>query len=663
MIMYVRTFFISAIMVGILGSSSAQPSIDSLQEQLVSSKRDTNRVLILSSLSIIFLQSDINAALQYAQQGMSLARELNFKSGEADCLRRIGIIHFIQGRYPEALDHFQKALNISQSINHSFGIGAGLGHIGNIYAEQGDQETARSYYSRYLEIARSSQNKTEQANALKRLGQSYLEENLIDSASLAFDQAYKLLDSIDDKRIGSGLLKDMGDVLQKKGNNGQALYFYHQAVIQAKEASSRNVLNEIYVALGRVYLQLDQRDSSVYYGLAALDAGQKNNYAKGMLAATRLLADAYEAVDATQSLRYSKMATALKDSLFNTEKATQVQNLFFLEHQRKQDLATEQAKHKNQLRLYALFGALTVFILLAFFLYRNNRSKQKANVLLGKQKQEIQEQRGNAEKALQELKATQAQLIQAEKMASLGELTAGIAHEIQNPLNFINNFSDLNGELVGELKEELNVGRIAEAMAIATGIGENEQKINHHGKRADSIVKGMLQHSRNSSGQKELTDINKLVDECMRLTYHGMRAKDKSFNAKIETELGDDLAPINIVPQDIGRVLLNLFTNAFYSVNQKHNEQPGHKPLVSVKTTGTDAGITITVKDNGWGVPQKVMDKIFQPFFTTKPAGEGTGLGLSLSYDIVTKGHSGELRVESEDKVHATFIIYLPYKS
>jgi signal transduction histidine kinase/tetratricopeptide (TPR) repeat protein len=259
------------------------------------------------------------------------------------------------------------------------------------------------------------------------------------------------------------------------------------------------------------------------------------------------------------------------------------------------------------------------------------------------------------------LKKAQAQLVQSEKMASLGELTAGIAHEIQNPLNFVNNFSEVNTELIDEMKDELRSGRIDGAIAIAEDIRQNNEKITSHGKRADSIVKSMLQHSRNSSGQKELTDINTLVDECLRLSYHGMRAKDKSFNAKTETGFDPSLPPINIAAQDVGRVVLNLLTNAFYSVMQKEKKNgQNYEPVVSVSTEKTNDRIAIKIKDNGSGISQKALDKIFLPFFTTKPTGEGTGLGLSMSYDIITKGHGGELVVNTKEGEFAEFIINLP---
>lgn len=278
---------------------------------------------------------------------------------------------------------------------------------------------------------------------------------------------------------------------------------------------------------------------------------------------------------------------------------------------------------------------------------------------MDQQKRLIEEKNSELNTLLSNLKSTQSQLIQSEKMASLGELTAGIAHEIQNPLNFVNNFSEVSTELVEEMNVELNKGNLKEAKQIAGDLKQNLEKINHHGKRAGDIVKGMLQHSRSSSGQKESTDINALADEYLRLAYHGLRAKDKSFNAIMKTDYDQSIGIINIIPQDIGRVILNLITNAFYAVTEKKKLQPGnYEPTVLVSTKKLDDKVFISVKDNGMGIPQKVVDKIFQPFFTTKPTGQGTGLGLSLSYDIV-KAHGGELKVETKEGEGSEFIIQL----
>jgi len=299
-------------------------------------------------------------------------------------------------------------------------------------------------------------------------------------------------------------------------------------------------------------------------------------------------------------------------------------------------------------------------------------SEEKKEQALNQRKilqDEVHRQTAELRTTLENLKSTQSQLIQSEKMASLGELTAGIAHEIQNPLNFVNNFSEVNKELIEELKTEKSKVKSERDEKLEdeliNNIADNEQKIIHHGKRADAIVKSMLQHSRISSGKKELTDINALAEEYLRLAYHGLRAKDKSFNAKFEADLDKTIEKINIIPQDIGRVILNLINNAFYAVSEKKihtstgSVQNGYEPAVSVSTRKINGQVEIKVSDNGNGISQKVLDKIFQPFFTTKPTGEGTGLGLSLSYDII-KAHGGELKVETKEGEGAEFIVLLP---
>jgi signal transduction histidine kinase len=289
------------------------------------------------------------------------------------------------------------------------------------------------------------------------------------------------------------------------------------------------------------------------------------------------------------------------------------------------------------------------------------------NELISQQKVELEEQvterTAELKQSLEDLRSTQSQLIQSEKMASLGELTAGIAHEIQNPLNFVNNFSEVNDELISELVEEVDKGNTEEVKTIANDIKQNLEKINHHGKRADAIVKGMLQHSRAATGQREPTDINKLTDEYLRLAYHGLRAKDKSFNAEIKTDFDETIGKINIIPQDIGRVILNLINNALYAVSEKQKQNVnGYEPTVAVSKAKQNGKVEIKIKDNGNGIPKNIVDKIFQPFFTTKPTGQGTGLGLSLAYDII-KAHGGEIKVQTKEGEGSEFIIQLPSKS
>ena len=321
--------------------------------------------------------------------------------------------------------------------------------------------------------------------------------------------------------------------------------------------------------------------------------------------------------------------------------------------------------------MYVLYITLMISLLAVIVWWNSRRliaQKKKlenkvalATKQIRDEKEKVEGQKRKIEDTLAELKSTQSQLIQSEKMASLGELTTGIAHEIQNPLNFVNNFSEVNKELIDEMQQEMDKGNYTDAKEISNDIKDNQEKINHHGKRADAIVKSMLQHSQSSSGIKEPTNINVLADKYLKLAYHGMKAKDKSYNATLQTAFDENTGNINIIPQDIGRVLLNLYNNAFYAVNEKKKQQTdNYEPTVSVTTKTLNGKVEIKVKDNGNGIPQKLLDKIFQPFFTTKPTGQGTGLGLSLSYDIITKGHSGELKVETKEGEGSTFIIALP---
>ena len=332
-----------------------------------------------------------------------------------------------------------------------------------------------------------------------------------------------------------------------------------------------------------------------------------------------------------------------------------------------QHMTNAQLKQKK-LQSYFFIGGLVALLVLSVFIWLNFINQRKSNKLLAEansqlseQREEITVQRDQLEDTISTLKSAQQQLIQSEKMASLGELTAGIAHEIQNPLNFVNNFSEVSQEMMAELQEELDKGNITEASAISADVIANLEKVHHHGKRADGIVKGMLEHSRASTGQKQATDLNKLADEYMRLAYHGLRAKNKSFNAELVTYFDPELPYVNVSQQDMGRVMLNLFNNAFYAVNQKAKTAgPAYQPEVSVASAAENGHITIKVADNGSGIPEAIKDKIMQPFFTTKPTGDGTGLGLSLSYDIIVKGHGGTISADSREGEGSEFTITLP---
>ena len=405
---------------------------------------------------------------------------------------------------------------------------------------------------------------------------------------------------------------------------------------------------DYYLAL----IRIKQNKTDEAIKLLISDIERLNNNRKEILRDYKLMAELYQKTgQGDLAAETYTQFIALQDSLLTDQDKFRSISFEAEQEMNENQLSIERLESQNQLskttRNFSI-GIVALLLILSVSIYYRFQSKKKANEALNK--------------TLANLKSTQAQLIQSEKMASLGELTAGIAHEIQNPLNFVNNFSEVSKELLDEMREELTNGDTEEVNAIMDDVIQNLEKINHHGKRADGIVKGMLQHSRSSSSEKEPTDINALADEYFRLAYHGLRAKDKAFNSELVTDFDDRIKTIDVIPQDIGRVILNLLTNAFYATQEKQNSNlDNYKPKVSISTRLKNNEIEIEVTDNGNGIPDKVKDKIFQPFFTTKPTGSGTGLGLSLSYDIVMS-HGGEMRVESEEGVGTTFSITLPIK-
>jgi signal transduction histidine kinase len=439
----------------------------------------------------------------------------------------------------------------------------------------------------------------------------------------------------------------LGQIHNELGHHELAKKYFSLGLHQAQIVNNNYFIARNYNNLAGLFNKTGYPDSSIYYARLSLELCQEHRFSEHALHASTILTKIYESQNEPDStIKYMRIMLAAKDSVLGQSKVKEFEKFVFDDKQQQQEIQKAQEQSKNRMKMFALLAGMLVFFIIAILLYRNNKQKQLANFKI--------------EKAYKDLKSAQAQLIQSEKMASLGELTAGIAHEIQNPLNFVNNFSEVNTELISEMKSALILGNTKDAILIATDIEENEQKINHHGKRADGIVKGMLQHSQTSGNIKEPTDINALADEYLRLSYHGFRAKDKAFNATILKDFDNNIEKINTISQDIGRVLLNLFNNAFYSVTQKKKQvDDTYEPTIYLSTKKIAHKIEIRIKDNGVGIQKTVLDKIFQPFFTTKPTGEGTGLGLSLSYDII-KAHGGEIKVETKEGEGSEFIIYLP---
>ncbi len=763
--------------------------------------------------------------------------------------------------YARAMEYYLKELNSAEIANDTLSLITCWIDLGGLYTYLGDQDNALSYLLKAENANKILGDKSIEYSLQNSLGENYRLSGKYPEAINAYHKAIELYKNFYGTKIDYVDESNLADVYTRTGSLDSAFYFGFRTLKTLTETGDIVVAGFTNGVLSRAYLKKNMTDSAIYYGRNGLTAAKESGTIEFMRDNTLALAHAYAAKkDFANAYANQLLYMTYRDSMMNEEvrNRTAVQQYTFNLDKKEAQIGVLNEQKKGQRNM--LIGAMALLALIlavAGLLMRNNHQKQKANALLEKQKQEINEKAQNVEllsdvgrkitsslsiekiigtvyknvntlmdanvfgigiynetlkriefpstyengeplpfyanaiddknrfgavcfkegkeiiinnldeqykdhiqevatpdqggqpesiiflpliskagklgvltvqsfqknaysdyqlfmlrniatyttiaienaesydalnSTLSTLKSAQTQLIQSEKMASLGELTAGIAHEIQNPLNFVNNFSEVSKELLDEMKAELNNGNTEDAKKIADDVIQNLEKINHHGKRADAIVKGMLQHSRSSSGQKEPTDINALCDEYLRLSYHGLRAKDKSFNATIKTDFDKSLSAdeagigkINIIPQDIGRVILNLLTNAFYAVCERSKaESPDHNfgvvdekkksgienydPTVSINTKKIGDKVEISVSDNGNGIPQKVLDKIFQPFFTTKPTGQGTGLGLSLSYDIV-KAHGGELKVETKvadpgtswGNEGTTFIISLPF--
>ncbi len=637
---------------------SETKEIDSLKQQLILAKNDSSRLSIMEGIGFNYETLNVDSSMKYTLAALAYARKHGYVQAQARVMASLSFVLRQQGKFAEAMALLFKSLKIAIENNFSYDIARAYRRLGLVYSDLENFPKAVAFLLAAADIDEKNSNNRSAAIDHVFLGEAYDKMNKLDSAAFHVDIAFKHKDALD--QIAPDVYNINGNIQVKKGNYERALSLYKEGIILAQNNNDLVVSSKIYAGLSVVFTKINKRDSAIFYAQKAYEYGRKISFKKGIILAGNLLSELYGSMQPTEALTYYKIAAETKDSLFGLNNIQSIQDLIAKEESRQKELEDARVSYRNKLKLYGLVAGLVLLGVIAFILYRNNRHKQKANVLLQQQKEKI-------ETTLTELKTTQAQLIQSEKMASLGELTAGIAHEIQNPLNFVNNFSEVNKELLVELKDEIKKGNLVEVNAIADDLISNEEKINHHGKRADAIVKGMLQHSNSSSGKKEPTDINKLADEYLRLAYHGLRAKDKSFNATMKTNFDESIGNINIIPQDIGRVILNLITNAFYAMNEREkllaNSQQiipsAYQPTVEVNTKKEDDKILIAVKDNGNGIPQKILDKIFQPFFTTKPTGQGTGLGLSLSYDIV-KAHGGELTVETKEGAGTVFYIYIP---
>jgi two-component system NtrC family sensor kinase len=631
-------------------------NVDSLKQLLLNEKIDTTRIGIISKITIGYTEYNPDSTIVYANKLIAWGEKNNDLYHLHVGLSAVAYSMYNKGNYPSALDYSLNLLRILEKGKDTIMLADTYNLIGNIYKSLQSYPRAIVYYQYCKKAALSCGNKEYLTFAYFNLAYVYEYTNILDSALIYSKKALMYTNKLDEGVFNGYVLNIAGDVYFKLKNYKAAYQYYKQAYSATKKTRSlKKYTSIICISLSKYFRQANKLDLAFYYAYQALADANTAMYKKSVYESAGVLSSLYETDHQPDSaFKYLKLAGVARDSLYNNTNFQEIDALNQGEENRLKEIEDAKIAYKNDLKMYLLVFVLIIFLLAGLLLWRNNRNKQKAYSTL-------QIQKTATEQALQELKATQNQLVQREKMASLGELTAGIAHEIQNPLNFVNNFSEVSVELVDEMQLELNNGDKDEAIAISEDIKQNLEKIRHHGKRADFIVKGMLLHSRTSTGQKELTNINIMADEFFRLSYHGLRAKDKNFNAELITHFDKDLPEVNVAHQDIGRVLLNLFNNAFYAVNEKQKTAgANYRPEVSVSTSLEKNNLVIKVKDNGNGIPDAIKDKIMQPFFTTKPTGEGTGLGLSLSYDIVVKGHGGSITIDTREGEYSSFNITLP---
>jgi signal transduction histidine kinase len=691
-------------------SSWAQTrTADSLRALLRAQTRpDTVRVRRLQALSGELIMKDLPQAIAVLEQALALSRRLPDPRGEGQCLIRLGTLYRLHNEFVRARQRTQQAMKLFAQRKDTAGLGVsylqlsyiemvqenpaaglraaleGLSYaehahdrrtqtrlqlaLGNTYMQLSNYPDALTTLQATLRNAQAQHDEHMVAAALSLLGNTYKKMKKWPIALGYYRRAVQLNRRLGDWRSVTIDETSQAELYADKGDYPQALRHGLMARSSARDSKDAYTLPPAEVALARAYLFAEQPDSAIAlarHGFALSQAARSNETLRN---ASDVLAQAYAQKGQWEpAYCYHRQWSTYQDSLVGLETQKKTSALFYnyaLEKKQDQIALLTQARQLQRQQLYGLLAGLVGTVLVTALLGRNIYLKQQANRALNKKNDHIARQRDSLNRALFELKATQTQLVQSEKMVALAALTAGVAHEIQNPLNFVNNFSEVSLELVTELEEgEQKPVRDPVLESLLLGdLKQNLRKIHHHGCRAGDIVKGMLEHAHTDTGHRQPVDLNALVRDYLRLAYLSLQAKHRNLSVTRTVELGPGLEPLHLVPQEIGRVLLNLFTNAFYAVQQKleTHADPSFTPEVQVTTRRVGTNAELRVRDNGTGIPAAVLKKIFDPFFTTKPPGDGTGLGLWLCYDIVTKGYGGSIAVQSAEAEYTEFVVTLP---
>lgn len=663
-------------------ATAQSPQTAPLRRALAQATSDTSRVLLLADLSASYRYSRFDSVRHYALQGLRLARRIGYTKGEGRCLSRIGILIGERGNLPAALRTNLQALQLNEDSHDTEGTARTLNQTGLLYYALDDFRPSLSYYFRALQLYEQGgiQDNSQLISVLTNIGASYEGMRRLDSAAHYLNRAYTLTTaprSRDWSCWGNPLpyvLRELGLLQAVQGNSAAGVRYYHRSARAAALENDRRSSARVFQYLAELYHTSGQPDSSRYYARKALAVGQTLPFTLGILHTSRLLSDAYEQLGQHDStLKYLRIMLTAQDSLYNPQRIKQIDAIGFAEQQRLRQLEEEASRLSTEVRTYALWGTLGALLVLALLLARHIRQQQQAhrqlqslNAQIVQQKTELTQQRDRLAHMLQELRSAQGQLLLREKMASLGELMAGVAHEIQNPMTSVRNFAAISVNLCQEIREELakvllpiDDQQIIDEMF--QNLSQYQSSIVKFSQRAEGIVAGMLEYSSSSPAQRQLTNLNMLANEYMRLTYQDLRLKNPRFNAALLPDFEAGLPEVPVVRQDIGRALVSLFTTAFYAVQQRQRlGEEDYVPQVMLTTRREQEYAEIRIRDNGTGISEAVQASIFQRFFTSKPSGDGSSLGLAVSYDIITRGHGGTLRVESREGEFTEFIVQLP---
>ncbi len=663
----------------LLAAQQENPTLNSLHKSLFVAANDTAQMEAFSKLGTYYLLEDRDSSSFYLDKALPIAVNLNLKLDEASILNAMGIILMQQEKFSKSLELYLKSINILKDPDiektiwnlppgqtptkaRMLELSKSYDLIGLLNAYTGNwSENIKNQKKNYREAekyALAAEDTVQIATINFHMGIAYLNEGKLDSAFKLISEAISTFSILKDLSMEGRALKYLGDTYSKMGNLDLAATTLQKSRALLLKTNDYVHLGLTYISLNRAYTDLKKYDSAFYYAKEGLKLFEKRKDPVGKKDVYNLIASYFDRQGITDSASvYLKLAKSLSDSL-NTEERKNLLEFHdvVIEEQKKlENLERESILTRSRTITYNMIAGLVILSLIGLILYRNNKKEKKAKIIL--------------ENALNELKSTQAQLIQQEKLASLGQLTAGIAHEIKNPLNFVNNFSEVSVDLIGETLEEMEKGEKRDHTLIRDNLEDlqsNLRKIREHGARANTIVTSMLQHSRGSSGKKEPTDLNVFIKESVNLSYHGMRAGKNPINVEINLDLDPKIHETPLIKEDFSRVIINLCNNAFDAMRSKTLqgfETLGglelYQPKLTVRTKSENDHMLILIEDNGPGIPEEIKEKILQPFFTTKKGTEGTGLGLSIAHDIV-KAHGGELKVKTKEGEGTEFIIQLP---